>query len=287
MTMNHTNSLNIIHKAGHKFLYPFLLFAVFFAVSCSGKDRKAEFYLSEAEHALTTGNYALAKLKIDSIKIKFPESFEVIRKGFDLMQDVRMAENKRNIYYCDSMLSVNYSILNDLKKQFTYERDPQYQEFGNYIPNIFPLKSALMNNGLRAAVGEKGAMYIESVLLASNIKHNQIKVSTKDGAYAESLSVTTDGLNYQFKTLDGSYEIVRFQGNDDNGVAMFIFTYKDEPLTLTFIGSGTRTIDLYGSAKKAIAQSFELSTLLLEIENLKYEKGRSEALINYLEHKTE
>ncbi len=285
--MNNTNSLNIIYKVGHIFLYPIMLFAILFTVSCSGKNSKAEAYLSEAEHALASGNYALAKLKIDSIKLKFPESFEVIRKGFDLMQDVRMAENKRNIYYCDSMLNVNYSILNELKKQFTYERDPQYQEFGNYIPKVFPLKSALMNNGLRAAVGEKGNMYIESVLLGTAIKHNKIKVSTKDDAYAESLPVTSDGLNYQFKTLDGSYEIVRFQGNDDNGVAMFIFTYKDEPLTLTFIGSGTRTIDLYGNAKKAVAQSFELSTLLLEIENLKYEKGRSEALINYLEHKAE
>ena len=285
MTMNRTNSLNINHKVGHIFLYPLMLFTILFSISCSSKSSKAEAYLSEAEHALATGNYALAKLKIDSIKIKFPEAFEVIRKGFSLMQDVRMAENKRNIFYCDSMLNVNYSILNNLKKQFTYERDPQYQEFGYYIPNIFPLNNALKNNGLRAAVGEKGYMYIESVLLRSGIKHNKIKVSTKDGAYAESLPVTSDGLNYNFETLEGSFEIVRFQGNDDNGVAMFIFTYKDEPLTLTFLGSGTNTIDLHGNAKKAIAQSFELSTLLLEIENLKYEKGRSEALINYLENK--
>lgn len=253
------------------------------ATSCSGKNQQAENYLKEAEIALNSGNFALSKLKIDSIKILFPESFDAIRKGFDLMQTVRMAENKRNIQYCDSMLEVNYNELNTILKNFNYERDPQYQEFGDYIPKIFPLKNALSQNGLRSAVNENGHMYIESVFLGSAVKHNKIKVASKDGSYAESLPVTSDGFNYQFKTLDGSYEIVRFQGNDDNGVAKFIFTFKEEPLTLTFIGRSSRSVALSENAKKAVAQSFELSTLLLEIENLKYEKGRSEALINYLE----
>lgn len=285
MTMGRTYISIYACKIGKLLIFPILLLFAVCISSCSGKDKQAENYLREAENAQSSGNFALAKLKIDSIKILFPESFDVIRAGFDLMQDVRMAENKRNVFYCDSMLEVNYSSLNDMLKLFNYERDPQYQEFGDYIPKSLPLKNAFAQNGLRSAVNERGQMYIESILSGSALKHNRIKVSTKDGSFAESLPVISDGLNYTFKTLDGTYEIVRFQGNDDNGVAKFIYIYQDEPLTLTFIGTKSRDIALSASAKKSVAQSYELSTLLLDIENLKYEKGRSEALINYLESK--
>lgn len=267
--------------------YCFILAAVcvfgLLLFSCSGKGKNAKTYLAEAESALGEGNYSLAKLKIDSIKVLYPQSFDEINKGFGLMRRVRMAENRRNIVYCDSMLAVNYRLLTEMLNDFTYVRDPRYQEFGDYVPKIYPLNSSFQQNGLRSAVGEKGQMYIESVLSGGSLKHNRIKVATQDGSFAESLPVTADGLNYRFGTLDATYEIVRFSGNDDNGVAKFVYTFKDSPITLSFIGSRTTSILLPEKAKKGIAQSFELSTLLLDIENLKYEKGRSEALINYLE----
>lgn len=285
MAINAIHTTSYMEKVSNNIFIPALLVLFFMFSACSNKSKLAESYLSEAESALESGNYALAKLKIDSIKIISPDAFDAIRKGFDLMQEVRMAENIRNIAFCDSMLRVNYDELKNVLKGFNYERDPQYQEFGDYIPKVYPLKSALTQNSLRSAVSEKGQMYIESVFTGAVLKHNKIKVTAKDGSYAESLTVTSDGFNYQFKTLSTSYEIVRFQGNDENGVARFVFTFKDEPLTVTFIGQNSRTIPLSENSKKAIAQSYELSTLLLEIENLKYEKGRSEALINYLESK--
>ncbi len=270
---------------GKNSVFPILFFITAFFTSCDGKHSGAMNYLKEAENAYSKGNYSLAKLKIDSIKTEHPQAFEAIREGHDLMQKIRMAENVRNIKFCDSMLAVNYGKLNDLKKQFKYERDPHYQEFGYYTPVSFPLNEAFNQSSLRAAVSEKGQLYIESVWMGGSINHNKIKVSTKDGAFVESLTVTDDGLNYKINTLDKAYEIVRFQGNDDNGVALFIFTYKDVPLTLTFAGRNSRSITLSERSKQAIAVTYEMSSLLLDIENLKYEKGRSEALIQYLESK--
>ena len=40
-------------------------------------------------------------------------------------------------------------------------------------------------------------MYIERIL---GLSHNRIKVATKDGSFAESLPVTSDGLNYRFNS---------------------------------------------------------------------------------------
>ena len=63
-----------------------LLFLSWVFFSCSGKNRDAKAYLAEAGQAYKESNYTLAKLKIDSIKILFPKSFDEITAGFALMQ---------------------------------------------------------------------------------------------------------------------------------------------------------------------------------------------------------
>lgn len=263
----------------------YLLLVMLFAFTCTRKGRDASVYLSEADAAYQEGNYALAKLKIDSIKILYPKSFDEINAGFALMQHVRMAENRRNIVFCDSMLRENYSQLNEMIAGFDFVRDDRYQEFGEYYPKVYPHRSSLNRNGLRSGVREKGALFIESILAGGTLRHNKIRVTSVDGSFAETLAVTSDGLNYRFSTLDQTYEIVRYTGNDENGVAQFIFTYQDQPVSVHFIGNGTITVALSDAAKKGIAQSYELSALLLLIEQLKFEKEKSEALIRYLESK--
>ncbi|MCE5206423.1 MAG: hypothetical protein LLF80_10025 [Porphyromonadaceae bacterium] len=196
-----------------------------------------------------------------------------------------MSENKRNIIYCDSMLREQYNQLNEMLTKFDFVRDDRYQEFGEYYPKIFPHKSSLNQNGLRSGVGEKGDLFIESVLSGSTVKHHKIKVTAGDGNFAETLAVTSDGLNYRFQTLDKSYEIVRFTGSNENGIARFIYTFQNDPIRVEFIGKRTVSVTLTQAAKQGIANSFELSTLLLNIEQLKFEKEKSETLIRYLESK--
>ncbi|HBB00020.1 MAG: hypothetical protein A2W86_00215 [Bacteroidetes bacterium GWD2_45_23] len=262
-----------------------LLFLSWVFFSCSGKNRDAKAYLAEAGQAYKESNYTLAKLKIDSIKILFPKSFDEITAGFALMQQIRMSENRRNIIYCDSMLREQYNHLSEMLSKFDYVRDDRYQEFGEYYPKIYPHRSSLDRNGLRSGVGEKGVLFIESILSGTAIQHHKIKIVSGEGSFAESLVVSSDGLNYRFRTLDKSYEIVRFTGNNENGVARFIYTFQNDPLRVEFIGKRTITVPLGDAAKQGIVHSFELSTLLLNIEQLKFEKEKSETLIRYLQSK--
>ena len=54
-------------------------------ISCNGKNKGANNYLNDANIAYTNGNYALAKLKIDSIKILYPTAFKEIDEAFELL----------------------------------------------------------------------------------------------------------------------------------------------------------------------------------------------------------
>jgi len=253
--------------------------------ACSNKN-DANYYLNSAKAAYESGSFSEAKLKIDSIKILYPKAFNEITEGFSLMQEIRYAENQRNIAYCDSMLPLNYSLLKEMLTKFDYERDKQYQEFGNYIPKSHSQsKSISGGNTLRSGVGEKGTLYIESVVKEPNVNHHKIKVTLPTGEFAESNSVTSDGLNYRFSTLDVSYEIVRYTGKDENGVSEFIHTFNNNTITVNFIGKRNITHQLTKTEKSAISQSYELSRLLTDIERLKFEKERSEALLRYLQSK--
>lgn len=261
-----------------------VLVALMFTItSCQSKTKNAKDYLNIAEKAYLSGNFESAKSNIDSIKLLYPKAFLEIREGFDLMQNVRRAENKRNIVFIDSMIDANYIQLKKLQTNFDFVRDQNYQEFGNYIPKLTPSSNSLEQNTLRSGVSEKGILFLESVLSGANLNHNKIKVSIPDGSYAETHTVTADGLNYKFTTINKTYEIVRFIGNDENGVAEFIFTFQDTPITLTYIGKRNITQALTKAEKKAIGQSFELSNTLYEIEGLKFERVKSEALLRYLE----
>lgn len=277
--------LFIRNKKNCSILPLIILFTIVFLFSCSKKTKSAQYYLNVARDSYDKGHYDKAKSNVDSIKLLFPKAFKEIREGFDLMQVIRTAENERNIVFIDSMIDVNVSRLKELQVNFDFVRDENYQEFGNYIPKITPISETLNQNTLRSGVSEKGILFLESVLSGSNLNHNQIKVSIPDNSYAESHKVTADGLNYRFTTLNKTYEIVRFIGSDDNGVAEFINVFQNHPITLSFIGNRSLNITLSAIAKKAISQSFELSTVLLELESLKFEKGKSESLLRYLEER--
>ena len=84
--------------------------------------------------------------------------------------------------------------------KFDYIRDDRYQEFGEYFSKAYPHSASLDRDGLRAGVREKGALFIESILGSSSVKHNRVKVTAKDGTFAETGPVTADGMNYRFNT---------------------------------------------------------------------------------------
>jgi hypothetical protein len=266
-------------------VYKVILCFVFLTViaACSNQNRGARGYLAEAETAYQIGNFELAKLKIDSIRMLFPRAFDEINAGFALMQRVRMAENRRNIAFADSMLYEKNIVLAEMLPLFDFVRDDEFQDIGEFYPRIYPHHASLNRSGLRSGVNERGAFFVESVLVSNPIRHSKIRVALRDGSFAETLPVTSEGFNHRFSTLENSYEIVRFRGDAENGVAKFIETFQDEPITVQFIGNRTVTATLSNAEKRGIAQSLELSILLTDIERLKFERDRSEMLIRYLE----
>ena len=260
---------------------------IMLTAACNNQNRGARQLLAQAEAAYEASNLPLTLLLIDSIHTAFPRAFPERNAGIALRQRVRMAENVRNIAFIDSMLYVKRPEFDQQRQLFDFIRDPELHTIGEYYPRIYPHHASMNRSGIRAGVTERGVLFIESVLLNNPIRHSQVRFSIRDGGFVETLSVTSEGFNHRFTTNEGSFEIVRFRGNDENGVSNFVETFQNEPITVHFIGTRTVTNPLSNAERQGIIQALEFSILMNDIHRLEFERDRSEVLIRYLEGRIE
>ena len=258
-----------------------LLFS--FLLACTSDNKGAQQQLDAARLAYSQKEYTLARQQLDSLKIKYPKAFTQMREGLALLDSVRRGENEQIITSCDSLITHFQPQVDLKKKQFSFLQNKQYQETGNYVPKE-SVTDVITSTTLRSGIEENGKLYLESVFIGSQ-KHNKLKISAKDGSFVESVPVNDDGSNYRFTNMNKTYEIIRFGGVNENGLAKFIFTNRDKFLTASIEGQGKYTYTLSQPVKSAIAKSYELSVMMLQLDSLKMAKEKAEYHIYYLDNR--
>ena len=256
----------------------------FFLFACSSGNDGAQSRLDAARKYYKQREFSLATQEIDSIKVLYPTAIEQRKAGLALLDSVRRGENNDIIRTCDSLIRLFEPKVEETKKMFVYQRDKRYQETGSYIPRE-QVADHIASTSLRSGVSEEGQLYIESVFIGAQ-KHKKMRVSLKDGSFVETHPVTDDGLNYRFSNMGKSYEVIRFAGVDENGVGKFIFSNSDKPLTASIEGgTGNYTYALSQITKSAIAKSYQLSIMMIQLDSLKTEKEKAEFRIYNLDNK--
>lgn len=257
----------------------------FLCISCNEKDDNAKIQLGEARRLYAEKEYLLAEQKIDSLHKLYPKALAERKAAFALLDSVRIDHQTQQIALFDSLLSSNQSAISSLKKMFVFQQNKEYQEKGFYIPKETAGGGQLYSTTLRSGVGEDGALFLESVFVGNSKKHNKLKIQAKDGSSAETLPVNDDGLNYRFNTGAQHYEVIRFTGADENGVARFISDNTSQTLTLMLEGQTKSSFGLSVQHKSAISKSYRLSVLMLQTDSLRTEREKAEIHISYVKNK--
>ena len=140
--------------------------------SCEDVEKKAGEKLQAAREAFELGNYNEAKILIDSIKMLYPKAFETRRAGIGLMQEVELKEQEKSLVYLDSMLQAKQKDFDAIKGKYTFEKDAEYQNIGNYLHPSQVIEKNLHRSFLRFQVDENGVMSMTSIYCgAHNIHH--------------------------------------------------------------------------------------------------------------------
>lgn len=257
--------------------------------ACNQTEKEAQARLNNARSMYERNEFFAAKSEIDSLRALYPKEYKVLKEGLALMRQVELKEAERTIAFCDSLLPIKIEEAEALKKGFNFEKDSVYEEIGNYIWKQQTIERNVQRCYIRSGVNEKGEIYLASVFYGgAPINHTGLKVSTPDGQFAETASIAYDGgVNYRFKDLGKTTEVVTYKGEKGLDAAKFISTNAKERIKAEYTGGKPYTIYIADGDKKAIAATFDLATVLSDLENLIKEKDKSTNRIAYLKNKLE
>jgi hypothetical protein len=263
------------------------LFIALILTSC-GNDNESARRLEEAKQMYENKLFIAAKSAIDSINSLFPREVEIRRQALTLMRLVERGECEQNIAYCDSLLPIRENELIKLKNGFVFEKDTAYDEKGNYIWKTVTIEHNLERSYIRYGVNEDGEMYMASVYFGSRpLEHTGLKLSINSGAFAETPAIAYDGgVNYRFKDLGNTTEVVTYKGDNCKMIANFVYNLPaKERVKAEYTGGKAFTLYLSDSDKKAIHATYELALTLSEITAMKMQKTKAEKIILLIDSK--
>ena len=283
------NIFNCIQHSKAKIIkigYGLLFFTLFFTSCKDGKE--AQKRLDEAKALYENKQFAAVKIVIDSINILYPKEVEIRKEALTLMRLTERGESAKNIAYCDSIIPIRISELDNLKKGFIFEKNPDYDDIGNYIWNTMTIERNVERSYIRCGVNEDGEMYITSLYFGIGpINHTGLKFSTSNNMFAETPAIQYDGgVNYRFKDNGNTSEIVTYKGENCKEVANFISIIDEKArVKAEYTGGKPYTLYLSDNDKKAIKATYELASVLSEITAMKKEKDKSEKKIMLINEK--
>jgi hypothetical protein len=256
-------------------------------VGC-GDGKEAGERLEEAKNLYENKQFAAAKCAIDTINIRYPREIAVRKEALTLMRLVERGECEQNIAYCDSLLPVCLAEAEKLKKGFVFEKDTAYDDMGHYIRQAMTIERNVERSYIRCGVNEEGEMYMASVYFGSGpVNHTGLKLSAGDGTFAETPSIPYDGgINYRFKDMGNTTEVVTYKGENCKPVAGFIYATDGKVrVKAEYTGGKPYSLYLSDADKKNIKVTCELAMALSNIHAMQKEKVRSEKKIKLIDGK--
>lgn len=251
----------------------------------NGIEQKAGEKLALARAAYEQGDYAEAKLQIDSIKILYPKAFETRKAGQALMLDVELEAQQEILAYLDSALLTKQQELDAIKDKYVLEKDAEYQQIGNYLWPTQTIEKNLHRSYLRFQVNELGVMNMTSIYCgSSNIHHVGVKVSTPDGSFAET---PTSKESYETTDMNEKIEKAEYKLGEDGSVIDFLNLNKDKNIRVEYLGDRTYKTTMSATDRQAVAEVYKLTKILSSIQEIKKEQEAARLKIEFIHKKKE
>ena len=255
-----------------------------FSGSCSKKNNPAAEQYQKAEELYRQGDYARAKVAIDSIAKIDPRAFDEIRAGMQLMRRVDLSINERNLAYVDSLLPIRQAFQKDLLSKFKLEKDEKYQKEGNYVFKKDRNAGSVNRSCLRIQVTEDGQMQLMSVYFGTTkLNHESVKVELPDGTFALTSVIPYDGANnYRFVNDGNTTEVVTYKGKQMRSVADLVYNSNGAKIKVSYEGKRPFSFIMDNNTREAISASYELALVMSDIKQLQREKAIATKTIEIL-----
>ncbi len=243
-------------------------------VSCGPTDEQcAQVLVSQARTLVIDGQWRQARLVLDSLHATYPHEVAQRRVANALEDSIEYLEAKKSLAYIDSILPPLEQRSDDLLKQFRYEKEEKYEDYGRYVHRLLATGSNISRNFLQAYVRDDRLTIIKSYYFGATPMQQQTIILSAAGE-----EVHFAGANHAFEA-EGWHEIMTLEDEPALRLLNFISSHMSDRVRVKGVGdkpSKSWVYYLNDKEKTALSQTYELGWLMKDI--LQSENIRNQSL---------
>jgi len=242
--------------------------------SCGGNSvsNQATDLLNQARACDASENYQGAITLLDSIDHAFPAAVDVRRDAMQLRPRVMEKLTIRQLEMADSVAAVDTWRLDSLSKYTRKVTNP----IENYlVSSAEGHVNVSTTPGLHARMAPDGRFY----LVASSPQHigmTSLSLSS-GGETVHSPSVSFDG---ERNDRSGALDVITYIEGECQEMGDFLLRHRNEPVTVSYIGTKTVSKPLSVAQLNSAATMFETAQLVRRRRTQELEKKRLERLLD-------
>ena len=267
--------MNFRNPKTKKLLLFISIFTVLFSFnSCNSRkiqERHADERLKHIEQLINENSLNAAKIEIDSIHLLFPRLVEKRKIAAAFEDTIVRRESSRSLAYCDSILQIKQHEVDSIQKNFRFEKNETYQQFGNYIYKTQRTEDNSNRIYLKAYVDENADLYLISNYCGAKIEHTSVEVAANElFAHTDTIE-TTNPAYHSFNDAGAHWETLTFKNMEDKGLTAFVAQYSLSKIKVTLHGKKSFVYYLEAADKKAIMETYHLWIVKKDVAQLQKE----------------
>lgn len=239
--------------------------------SRKAQEKHADERLKHIEQLINENSLNAAKIQIDSIHLLFPRLVEKRKIAVAFEDTIVRRESSRSLAYCDSILPIKQHEVDSIQKNFRFEKNVNYQQFGNYIYKTQRTEDNSNRIYLKTYVDENADLYLISNYCGTKIEQTSVEVTSNE-LFAHTDTIETTNPSYHSFNDGGTHwETLTFKNQEDKGLTAFIAQYFSSKIKVTLHGKKSFVYYLEAADKKAIKETFHLWIVKKDVAQLQKE----------------
>ena len=258
---------NEILKISHmKAVSFFVWLSLCLLVACAPSDTEcAQALVTEAHQLVDSGHWRQARLVLDSLHTVYPKEIAQRRMAKALEDSIVYLEAQSTIAYTDTVLPPLLEKADALIKQFRYEKDEKYEDYGRYVHRLLATGSNTSRNFLQVYVRDDRKTIVKSYYFGSYPVQQQSITIASNGEEVRFL-----GSNHSFE-LEGWHEIMTMEDELALQLLNFVSSHINDRIRVS--GQGVKTTHtwvyyLNDKEKQALSDTYQLGWLMKDIKRL-------------------
>jgi len=257
-----------------KKIIPVVIALLLILSSCNSRaaqEKDADNRLKHIEQLIAENALNAAKIEIDSIHSLYPRLVNKRKIAAAFEDTIVRCESARTLAYCDSILPSKQHEADSIQKNFRFEKDEKYQQFGNYVYKTQQTESNSNRTYMKTYVDENADLYLISNYCGGKIEHTSIEVAVNDMfAHTDTLDVSNSAY-HSFNDGGSHWETLTLKNEQDKGVTGFIAQNSGARIKVTLHGKKSTVYYLSDADKKAITETYHLWIVKKDVAQLKKE----------------